>query len=74
MPITYQGKNGKQYVAIFADGGDVRGPENSGRPAIRFLVTVVVCGLAGLNRLGMRRMTMLSASDGLGLLRMSDSH
>jgi quinoprotein glucose dehydrogenase len=30
MPITFQGKNGKQYVAIFADGGDVRGPENPG--------------------------------------------
>jgi len=30
LPITYQGKNGKQYVAIFADGGDVRGPENPG--------------------------------------------
>ena len=30
MPITYQGKNGKQYVAIFADGGDIRGPENPG--------------------------------------------
>jgi glucose dehydrogenase len=30
MPITYQGKNGKQYVAIFADGGDVRGPDSPG--------------------------------------------
>jgi quinoprotein glucose dehydrogenase len=30
MPITYQGKNGKQYVAIFAAGGEVRGPENPG--------------------------------------------
>jgi quinoprotein glucose dehydrogenase len=30
MPITYQGKNGKQYVAIFADGGDVRGADSPG--------------------------------------------
>jgi quinoprotein glucose dehydrogenase len=30
MPITYQGKNGKQYVAIFAAGGDARGPDNPG--------------------------------------------
>ena len=30
MPITYQGKNGKQYVAIFAAGGDGRGPDNPG--------------------------------------------
>jgi len=30
MPITYQSKNGKQYVAIFADGGETRGPENPG--------------------------------------------
>lgn len=29
-PITYQGKNGKQYVAILAAGGEVRGPENPG--------------------------------------------
>jgi quinoprotein glucose dehydrogenase len=25
-PITYQGKNGKQYVAILAGGGETRGP------------------------------------------------
>jgi quinoprotein glucose dehydrogenase len=30
MPITYQGKKGKQYVAIVADGGDVRGADNPG--------------------------------------------
>ena len=30
MPITYQGKNGKQYVAIFAAGGDARDPDNPG--------------------------------------------
>lgn len=30
MPITYQGKNGKQYVAIFAAGGDAHEPENPG--------------------------------------------
>jgi quinoprotein glucose dehydrogenase len=29
-PITYQGKDGKQYVAILADGGETRGPENPG--------------------------------------------
>jgi quinoprotein glucose dehydrogenase len=29
-PITYQGKNGKQYVAILAGGGETRGPENPG--------------------------------------------
>ncbi len=38
MPITYQGKNGKQYVAIFADGGDVRRPDN---PAGRLYVFVL---------------------------------
>lgn len=30
LPITYQGKDGRQYVAIVANGGDVRGPENPG--------------------------------------------
>jgi len=30
MPITYQGKNGKQYVAVFAAGGDAHGPDNAG--------------------------------------------
>ena len=29
-PITFQGKNGKQYVAVMASGGDVRGSENPG--------------------------------------------
>jgi glucose dehydrogenase len=29
-PITYQGKDGKQYVAVMAGGGDVRGAENPG--------------------------------------------
>jgi quinoprotein glucose dehydrogenase len=29
-PITYQGKNGKQYVAIVAAGGEARGPDNPG--------------------------------------------
>ena len=29
-PITYQGKNGKQYVAIVAAGGDGRGPDSPG--------------------------------------------
>jgi glucose dehydrogenase len=29
-PITYQGKNGKQYVAIVAAGGDGRGADNPG--------------------------------------------
>jgi outer membrane protein assembly factor BamB len=29
-PITYQGRNGKQYVAILAGGGETRGPENPG--------------------------------------------
>jgi quinoprotein glucose dehydrogenase len=29
-PITYQGKSGKQYVAILAGGGEVRGPDNPG--------------------------------------------
>src|ERR1700730_5301235 len=29
-PITYQGKNGKQYVAILAAGGDGRGADNPG--------------------------------------------
>ena len=29
-PITYLGKNGKQYVAILADGGEARGPDNPG--------------------------------------------
>ena len=29
-PITYQGKNGKQYVAILAGGGDGRGADNPG--------------------------------------------
>lgn len=31
MPVTYQGKNGKQYVAVFAGGGNIRGgTENPG--------------------------------------------
>ena len=30
MPITYQGRNGKQYVAVFAAGGDAHGPDNPG--------------------------------------------
>ena len=30
MPITYQGKNGKQYVAILAAGGENRSPDNPG--------------------------------------------
>ncbi len=29
-PITYQGKNGKQYVAILAGGGETRSPDNPG--------------------------------------------
>jgi quinoprotein glucose dehydrogenase len=29
-PITYQGKNGKQYVAILAAGGETRAPDNPG--------------------------------------------
>jgi glucose dehydrogenase len=29
-PITYQGKNGKQYVAILAGGGENRGADNPG--------------------------------------------
>ena len=29
-PITYQGRNGKQYVAVLAGGGETRGPENPG--------------------------------------------
>jgi len=29
-PITYQGKDGKQYVAILADGGEARGADNPG--------------------------------------------
>ena len=29
-PITFQGKGGKQYVAVLAGGGEVRGPENPG--------------------------------------------
>jgi quinoprotein glucose dehydrogenase len=29
-PITYQGKNGKQYVAILAGGGETRGTDNPG--------------------------------------------
>ena len=29
-PITYQGRNGKQYVAILAAGGDGKGPDNPG--------------------------------------------
>jgi quinoprotein glucose dehydrogenase len=29
-PITYQGKSGKQYVAILAAGGEMRGEENPG--------------------------------------------
>jgi quinoprotein glucose dehydrogenase len=29
-PITFQGKNGKQYVAILAGGGDARPPDNPG--------------------------------------------
>ena len=29
-PITYQGKNGKQYVAILAGGGETRAPDNPG--------------------------------------------
>jgi quinoprotein glucose dehydrogenase len=29
-PITFEGKNGKQYVAILAAGGEVRGPDNPG--------------------------------------------
>ena len=28
MPVTYQGKNGKQYVAVFADGENARGLES----------------------------------------------
>ena len=30
MPITYQGKNGKQYVAVVAAGGEAHGPDNPG--------------------------------------------
>ena len=30
MPITYQGKNGRQYVAILAAGGETHGPANPG--------------------------------------------
>jgi quinoprotein glucose dehydrogenase len=30
MPVTYEGKNGKQYVAIFAAGGDADGQNNPG--------------------------------------------
>jgi quinoprotein glucose dehydrogenase len=30
MPITYQGKNGKQYVAILAAGGENRSEDNPG--------------------------------------------
>ena len=30
-PITYQGKNGKQYVAILAGGGETRGYSRSAR-------------------------------------------
>ncbi len=29
-PITYQGKSGKQYVAILAAGGETRGDQNPG--------------------------------------------
>ena len=29
-PITYQGGNGKQYVAVLAGGGETRPPENPG--------------------------------------------
>ena len=29
-PITYQGKNGKQYIAILAGGGENRGADNPG--------------------------------------------
>jgi quinoprotein glucose dehydrogenase len=29
-PITYQGADGEQYVAVVANGGDVRGPDNPG--------------------------------------------
>ena len=30
MPITYQGKDGKQYVAIMAAGGETRAASNLG--------------------------------------------
>lgn len=30
LPITYQGKDGKQYVAILAAGGEARGADNPG--------------------------------------------
>jgi glucose dehydrogenase len=30
MPVTYQSRNGRQYVAILAAGGEVRGPDNPG--------------------------------------------
>jgi quinoprotein glucose dehydrogenase len=30
IPVTYEGKNGKQYVAIFAAGGDADGQDNPG--------------------------------------------
>jgi glucose dehydrogenase len=30
LPITYQGKNGKQYVAVFAAVGDTHGADNPG--------------------------------------------
>jgi len=29
-PITYQGKNDRQYVAVLAGGGEVRSPDNPG--------------------------------------------
>jgi quinoprotein glucose dehydrogenase len=29
-PITYQGKDGRQYVAVVAAGGESRGPDNPG--------------------------------------------
>jgi quinoprotein glucose dehydrogenase len=29
-PITFEGKNGKQYVAILAAGGEIHGPDNPG--------------------------------------------
>jgi quinoprotein glucose dehydrogenase len=29
-PITYQGKNGKQYVAVLAGGGETRAADNPG--------------------------------------------
>ena len=30
LPVTFEGKDKKQYVSIVANGGDVRGPENPG--------------------------------------------